>query len=443
MKKLLFVLFVLPFTVHSQTVAGNADALLNAYYKQDQFVGTVLIAKEGKIIFEKGYGEADRTSHLTNTPTTEFRIGSVSKTFTAALIMKLEEKGLLSVKDPLKKYIPDYPKGDSIRLEHLLNHTSGIRSITSMKQYYAQWIKEPATLATTVSRFQNEASQFSPGAKFEYSNSNYILLSYIAELATGSPFEKLLQEYIFKPLKLNNTGLDKNDRTATNKAIGYDAAPDNDFAVARFNDMSIMAGAGSVYSTVKDLYKWDRALYGEAFLSAASKKQMFMPYLNHYGFGWEVDTVNGRRQISHSGSIDGFLSNIIRYPEQDVCIIFLSNYFVSKGAQISKALTAIAFGEAYELPKERKFITLPANKLQTYTGQYEMEKGPTISVFVEDGKLKGRLGQQAPFYLLAESETRFYIKVIDTDVLFVTGVQGEIGEMKMQQKGKTLSFKKI
>ena len=143
--KLCTLLLLVPFFCQSQTPAANADALLNAYYKQDQFVGTVLIARDGKIIFEKGYGEADRKRHVANDGTTEFRIGSLTKQFTAALILKLQEKKLLSVKDPVQKFIPGFPKGDSVLLENLLNHTSGIKSITSMPQYYEQWINEPAT----------------------------------------------------------------------------------------------------------------------------------------------------------------------------------------------------------------------------------------------------------------------------------------------------------
>lgn len=442
MKYLLGLILLFPNVLPAQDIAAKADTLLKAYASQDQFSGTVLIAKKGKVVFLRSYGEANREKKISNSPETEYRIGSVTKQFTAALIMKLQEKNILSVKDPLSKYIPDYPKGDSVLLENLLNHTSGIKSITSMKQYYAEWIGQTATLEQTVSRFKNEAFNFSPGKKFEYSNSNYILLSYIAELATGKPFNQLMQQYIFKPLNMQHTGMDINDRLSERKAIGYQATPDNEYAVARFNDMSVLAGAGAMYSTAADLYKWYRALYKTKFLSAASLEQMFQPNQYGYGFGWQIDTVKGRVEVSHSGSIDGYKSNIIRYPAEDICIIFLSNYFESKGAQISKALTAIAFGEPYELPKQRKFIKLAEPELQKLVGTYQMEKGPQVKVFIEEGILKGKLDQQQPFRLLAESGTQFYIKPIDTDVVFQPDAEGNIQEMIFQQGKKKMVFRR-
>ncbi len=442
MKYLLGLLLSIPMFLSAQDLSTKADALLNAYAQQDQFSGTVLIAKKSKVVFLKSYGEANREKKIKNSPETEYRIGSVTKQFTAALILKLQENKLLSVTDPLSKFIPDYPKGDSVLIENLLNHTSGIKSITTMKQYYAEWIGQPATLEQTVSRIKNESYSFSPGSKFEYSNSNYILLSYIAELATGRSFKQLMEQYIFKPLKMKHTGIDLNDRQSALKAIGYQASPENEYALARFNDMSVLAGAGAMYSTAADLYQWDRALYQTKFLSAASLQQMLQPNRFGYGFGWQIDTVKGRVEVSHSGSIDGYKSNIIRYPAEDVCIIFLSNYFESKGAQISKALTSLVFNEPYELPKQRKFIQLTVQEMQKLEGTYQMEKGPQVKVFIEDGILKGRLDQQQPFKLLAESATAFYIKPIDTEVLFQSDADGNISEMLFQQGKKKMVFRK-
>ena len=170
------LIILLPFLSKSQDIAAKADELLTAYHKQGKFTGTVLIAKEGRILFEKGYGFADLDNQVANTPTTEFRIGSLSKPFTATLILQLQEKGKLNIKDPVQKYIPGYPKGDSITIEHLLNHTSGIKSLTSMKEYYEKWMAQPATLDQTIEHFKNEPLNFTPGSRFEYSNSNYILL---------------------------------------------------------------------------------------------------------------------------------------------------------------------------------------------------------------------------------------------------------------------------
>ena len=229
MKRAFLALLLVPLLSWGQTnISKKADELLSAYAKQEQFSGTVLIAKGGKVVFEKGYGYADREKQLPNSPETEFRIGSVTKPFTATLILQLQEKGKLSITDPVSKYLPEYPKGDSITIANLLNHTSGIPSITSMKQYYQVWMKEPATHELSISRFKNEPLRFSPGSKFEYSNSNYILLSYLAEKVSGKAFEELLTSELIGPLGLRQTGLDRTDRTSSRKAQGYQATSDDD-----------------------------------------------------------------------------------------------------------------------------------------------------------------------------------------------------------------------
>jgi CubicO group peptidase (beta-lactamase class C family) len=443
MKKFFLLMTLLPFLGKAQDIAAKADELLTAYHKQGKFTGTVLIAKEGKIVFEKGYGFADLNSQLPNTPNTEFRIGSLSKPFTATLILQLQEQGKLNSKDPIQKYIPGYPKGDSITIEHLLNHTSGIRSITSMKEYYEKWIAQASTLDNTINYFKNEPLNFSPGSRFEYSNSNYILLSRIAEKASGLPFSKLLQKSIVQKLKMQQSGLDENNRRSKAKAIGYATTPTDSFAVARFNDMSVLSGAGAMYSSARDLYAWDRAWYGNKLLSDASKKLMLTPVKNNYGLGWEIEQAKGRTLISHSGSIDGYLSNYMRFPDQDVCIIFLSNYFQSKGSQICKALTAIVFNESYQVPKERKVVMLDEAVYKSYTGQYQMEKGPSLLIVFEDGKLKGKLGNQPYFEMLSEAETKFFIKGMDGDVEFVKEENQNVTGVNLSNNGKVLNFKRL
>ncbi|HEY1113278.1 MAG TPA: serine hydrolase [Chitinophagaceae bacterium] len=442
MKKIFLFVALLPFLSRAQDIASRADELLSAYYKQGKFNGTVLLAKGGNVLFEKGYGFADVEGKVLNTATTEYRIGSISKPFTAILILQLQEQGLLSVKDPVGKHVPGYPKGDSILIEHLLNHTSGIRSITTMKEYYAKWIGEPATLQQTIDRFKGEPLGFSPGARFEYSNSNYILLSYIAEKVSGKSYAQLLNKGIIQKLHLAATGVDRNDRASKQKALGYAASPQSDFAPARFNDMSVLAGAGALYATARDLYSLDRALYGTSLLSETSRAAMFTPGKAPYGLGWEIKEKGGRKEISHSGSIDGFVSNIIRFPGEDACIIFLSNYFDSKGPQICKALTALLFGEFYELPKERKPVTLPAEVLQRYAGRYGMEGGPVLTITAEGGKLSGKLGNQPPFEMLSESETHFFVKAVDADVEFQKDEAGAITGVALKQ-GKSIQFKRL
>lgn len=441
MRCFFLLLIILPFSGSAQHIAAKADSLLSAYYNQGKFTGTVLIAQHDRILFEKGYGYADNSKHIPNTVNTEYRIGSITKQFTATIIMKLREMGKLSLQDPLSLYIPDYPKGDSILVKHLLNHTSGIKSFTSMKQYYTQWMKEAATPEKLISYFKHEPLLFRPGSDYAYSNSNYLLLTFIAEKSSGKKLHVLLNEYIFKKLNLQHTQLDSNNRASANKALGYVFTPESDYTPAPFIDISILSGAGAMYSTVHDLYKWDRALYTSKILSDTSLQQMFTPGLKNYGYAWEIRNNNGRKEISHAGSTDGFLANIIRYPEQDICIIFLSNYGDSKAPQICKALTALISGDTYEVPKAKKIVQVADTILNSYTGQY-MLGNSVITISSSNGKLMGKLGDQAPFTLLAESDSTFFIRVVELEIEFVKERE-RVTALKLKQGTKETVWKRL
>jgi len=438
----LLLLFVLPFMVQAQTIQQKADSLLTAYYQQDLFTGNVLIAQKGKVVFAKSYGLVNRTKNQQANTGTEFRIGSMSKPFTAILIMQLQEQGKLKLTDAVSQYIPGYPHGDSITITNLLNHTSGIKSVTSL-QAYQQARSKAKSIDDMIAMFKNEPLNFAPGSRFQYSNSNYVLLSYIAQKAAGKAFDLLLQQAILKPLKMTHSGLDADTRPSANKALGYEATAEDDYTPVPDNNIGSYYGSGSMYNTAEDLLKWDRALYGTTLLSEASKTLMFTPGKGNYGLGWEITTDHGRKVISHSGSVEGFKANIIRFPESETCIIFLSNYFNTKGPQISEALTAIAFNEPYEMPLKRSFINLSEQALKEYEGTYQFNGAISMKIEARNGKLMSVIPGQPVVALKPQPADKFYVKSNDADIEFVRDGAGKITTLKLIRGKQSMDWKKL
>jgi len=309
------------------------EAKIDAILERDNFNGSVLLAKEGRIRFSKGYGMADFDNQIPNTPTTRFRIGSLNKAFTSLIILQLEENKLLSVNDKINKYIPDYPNGDQITLEHLLTHTSGIPEYIGPE--HISIIKNHHTPQELIALFQNRPLHFEPGSRFEYSNSNYILLGYVIEQVTGQSYKDYLEQNVLNPLKMNNSGYDNNSIDSKFHALGYTGSPD-DYRLPIYQvDMSILYAAGAMYSTVEDLFLWDQALYSEGLAGKDTIKKLFSPYIDisadpfptQYGYGW---IVYGDKAglVGHGGSTFGYTSILYRNLEEKSAVILLSNFDV-------------------------------------------------------------------------------------------------------------------
>ena len=288
------------------------------------FGGSVLAAQDGVILVSQGVGMADEENKVPNTPQTRFRLGSVTKQFTSMAIMMLQERKKLNVQDLVCQYLPDCPPAwQEVTIHHLLTHTSGIPNFTSQNSYAATWAT-PSTPIQTIDRFIDRPLIFEPGERFSYSNSGYIVLGYLIELVSGQSYEAFLQENIFDPLEMTNTGYDHN---RGDLAVGYVALG----LEAPYIDMSIPYAAGGLYSTVEDLYLWDQALYTDRLLSQDLLDLMWTPYAQEapkiqYGYGWEISDHDGHHQISHNGGVNGFTSVIIRYPAERTTVIVLSNF---------------------------------------------------------------------------------------------------------------------
>jgi len=352
----ILMLLLLSLSAVAQEMAAKADEVANDYVKQGKFSGAVLLAKGGKVILSKGYGMANYELDAPNTPQTKYRLGSITKQFTAMAIAQLAERGQISFDAPISKYLADYPKeiGDKVTIHHLLTHTSGIPSFTNSADY--QQIKmNKFSGEKLIAWLKDKPLEFTPGENYKYSNSSYFLLGYIIEKVSGKPYDQFLKENIFDPLGMKDSGYDHSEVVLKNRAAGY-SFDGKSFTNAGYLDMTVPGGAGALYSTVEDLYFWDRALYTEKLIKRATLDKIFTPFKSNYAYGWVVRDLFGHKRVTHGGGIDGFNTTIARYVDDELCIIVLSNIALSNTTtaveEIAEKLAAIAFGEKYETPKK-------------------------------------------------------------------------------------------
>lgn len=336
----------------------EVERLVSRYHQLRQFNGTVLVATEKGVLHKKGYGSANFEWQVPHTPDTKFRIGSITKQFTAVLILQLVAEGKLQLEDKVTAHLPDYRKdtGERVTLAHLLNHTSGIPSYTTAS-FFQNDSRDPYAVAEFVKKFASGDLEFEPGTKFVYSNSGYYLLGAIIEKVTEKTYAQVLQQRIFEPLGMKNTGYDVSATVLPKRASGYELGPDG-YVNAAYLDMTIPYAAGALYSTVEDLYLWDRALYGDTLLPAPLKQRMFTPGLRDYGFGWTVKPLkltDGKTElatISHGGGINGFATLLIRVPASKQLVVLFDN--TARGDKLDElavGLLSILHGLTPPLPK--------------------------------------------------------------------------------------------
>jgi len=401
--KKLFILFVLTLMTATaalaQENARKIEDLLKSYNDYGQFNGAVLVADKGKVVFAKGFGMANMEWEIPNQTDTKFRIGSVTKQFTAALIMQLVEEGKIKLDGKITDYLPDYRKdtGDKVTIHQLLNHTSGIPSYTNQPNFFAEVSRNPYSVADFVKKYASGDLEFEPGTKFSYNNSGYFLLGAIVEKVSGKSYETVIKERIFEPLQMKNSGYDVYATILPKRASGYQKSP-NGYINAPYLDMSLPYAAGSLYSTVEDLLKWDQSLYEDKILSAASKKLMFTPGLSNYGYGFDITerligkTPQKTKVIQHSGGINGFNSLLTRFVDKQQTVIILDN--IGRGSyhgKITESIFNILNGQPFDQPKKSISETL----LKTI-----LNKGATAAV-AEYRQLKSA---NAATYDFSESE---------------------------------------
>jgi CubicO group peptidase (beta-lactamase class C family) len=412
-------------------LVAKVDAYVRPYLAGNNFSGSILIAKAGRVLLDKGYSKASYELAVDNTPRTRFHIASLSKTFTAAAILILQERGQLSVDDPLAKFIPDYPNGEKITVHHLLTHTSGIPNVNDLPEY-GEKSKSRLSLTEIISLFKEKPLEFAPGARYRYSNSNYNLLAFIIEKVSGKSYGDFLRENIFQPLGMDETGNDDgSDHLIPNRASGYVPVGIRDVENAPYLNWSIKTGNGSLYSTVDDLYKWDRALYTEKILKKSTLDKMFTNY-GGFGYGWYVRKHFDKRVTAITGRSPGFTSSLERFIDDDVCIILAANTYSGITQSMADDLAAIVFGEKYEVPGEPAKISAAA--LESFEGRYQFGQDFTFNpgTVVTIEKAGNDLRMQTAggtTYLIPQSETRFLDRLFGGVVTFKRDASGAVTQL--------------
>lgn len=332
-------------------IAAMADEYMRAAVAHDQFTGSVLVARDGVPIFVEGYGKANYELDVPNTPETVFEIASLTKQFTAAAILLLQEQGKLKTDDSVCGYVDDCPAAwRPITLRHLLTHTSGIGNFSSLPGWDEDLGRRTYRHYELVNLFRNLPLAFVPGEKYEYSNSGYVLLGLAVERASGKPYGNFLRDAIFAPLGMTRTAFDDTGALIPGRATGY-YSRGTDFIGSPYNlDPTTQFAASGIITTLRDLLSWDRALYTDRLLSKKSLDEMFTPYRNGYGYGWQTGEKLGRRKLDHSGSNDGYSSYIVRFPDDRVTVIVLSNGDRTSAGKAGTNLASIVFGVPYKLP---------------------------------------------------------------------------------------------
>ena len=426
-------------------VKARLEQVANSYTANSAFMGTVLVTEGDRVLLDKGYGMAVLEWNIPNTPDTKFRLGSVTKQFTAALILLMQQEGKLNINDPVSKYLPDAPKAwEKITLANLLGHTSGIPNFTSFKEFGA-WSASAHTWDEEYAFFKDKPLDFEPGTKFSYSNSNYEVLGGILEKVSGKKYGDLLRELIFVPLGMNDSGLDSDELVLLKRAEGYKPGPKG-LTVARSESMSVPFSAGSIYSTTGDLLKWEHGLFGGKVLSADSLKVMTTPGLGRYGLGVMVHNVDGVNIVDHGGGIEGFNTNLMYVPERRICVVVLANVNGSAPGQMGEQLLDVALGKAVVLDTERKPVPITATELAKFVGVYDL--APTFALTVAqagDGLTVQGTGQPAipmMYQGVKEEHPRFFITQVGAEIEFVQGANGTIQSLILHQNGTDTPAKK-
>lgn len=420
-----FLFVTLPIIFYAQNIEAQIDALMSNQYKTNESGATILIAKEGSIVYRKAFGRANLEQNVAMIPENVFEIGSITKQFTAISILMLLEEGKLSLDDEITKYIPDYPtQNTKITIHHLLTHTSGIKSYTSLGSLneYARKDLSPTEL---MDLFKNEPMDFTPGEEFRYNNSGYVILGYIIEKITDMPYADFIQKRIFTPLQMNNSYYGSKSKLINNRAMGYQKGNEG-YLNANYISMTIPYAAGSLMSTVDDLLKWQRAVQNNDLISKESLQKAFSNYtLNNgnkinYGYGWSHNTIQGIPIIEHGGGIFGYTSQGIYIPSKNTYIIILTNCNCNSPSNIAYKIAAITIGKPY--PTIAQAIQLSQPQLDKWVGAYKFEDG-VIRVITRKGNqlYSQRTDGNNEFAIFPLSENRFFFEDSFSEFIFTDG----------------------
>ncbi len=448
------------FWLFAAVLPGSAEVLFEDGLKghletltKDQLPGmAVLVARDGKIVFQGGFGFADLEQKTPVSPDTKFRIGSVTKQFTAAAILRLADDGKLMLADNLEKFFPGFPGGAAITLHHLLTHTSGIHSYTSKPEFLTR-VSKPITPDELITWFRDDKPDFAPGAGFLYNNSAYFLAGEIVAKVSGKSLDVFLRESFFEPLGMKDTGIFVNAAPPPGMALGYSVA-DGKAMPALDWDMSWAGGAGALYSTVGDLFRWNEALFGGKVVKNESFKLMTTPVKlppgvdgMSYGYGLMTAPVSRLPSIGHGGGLNGWSSDLLRMPGQRCTVVALANAMPPVAGREPAAVARNIAGKFLEaeikkLPPLKEDPNVDRKTYADFAGRYAYQ-GAVMTVTVEDGRLQSQLTGQQKFEIFPSAPDEFFWKVTDAQVVFLRNEKREITAAQHTQGGVTFKAPRI
>ena len=445
-------MLLLGSTAFCQTTTGSAvadriEAYLAPFVQTGNFTGAIFVARHREIILRKAYGMANYELLVPNSPETRFHIASVSKPFTAAAILQLQEQGRLSVTDRLSRFVPDFPNGDKITLDHLLTHTSGIPNVNDLPDYDV-FARAPHTLPELVAKFAGLPLEFQPGAEYRYSNSNYNLLALIIERVSGQSYGDYIREHILIPAGMINSGHDGDaSRLIPFVASGYQPRGIAVYEKAPYLDWSNKTGNGSLYSTLDDLSHFDRALNTDLILKPVTREKYFVEGKGSR-YGWFIRRRLGHRVMSANGRSPGFTAELDRYPDDDVTIIVLSNSYASVSQDpIAAGVAAIVFDQQPDPPLAMHVAPVSQSTLAGYAGEYQF--GPNYFVPNAKAEIKAESGflllEVGTFRtpLIPTSPTEFLERNFFGHVIFSLKTEGRPQSLAYKYAGKEFTAKRL
>lgn len=432
---LIFVLSANAQKQDDKQLFAEFDKLLSEQFKPNETGGTALVARNGQIIYKKAFGMANLEMNIAMQPDMIFRIGSITKQFTAVAILQLMEQGKLSLQDEITKYIPDYPmNGHKITIEHLLTHTSGIQSYTGMKDFESNMRKDMKP-EEMINYFKNQPMEFAPGTKWNYNNSGFFLLGYLIEKVSGKTYPQYVEEVFFKPLGMTNSYYGNDTKIIKNRVGAYDK--DGSGVInAPFLSMTQPYAAGSIQSTVEDLFKWNQAVHAYKLVKKETIEKAFTSYKltngkeTGYGYGWGLGNIQGSPTIEHGGGINGFLTHGLYLPKEAIFVAVFSNCNCNAPQDVTSKIAALAIGK----PFSYKEIVLDNATLQSYTGVYENEEGVQRIITFADNQLYSQKTGSTKFKIKAIKKDNFFFENGLTTMEFARNSVGQIEKIVLKSR---------
>jgi CubicO group peptidase (beta-lactamase class C family) len=449
-KLFLLTIMVIVFTMdassqvlNTKAMSAEFDKLLSAQYKTGGTGCAALVAINGKITYKKAFGMANLELNVPMQPDMVFRIGSITKQFTAIAILQLMEQGKLSLQDDITKYIPDYPtQAYKITIENLLTHTSGIKSYTNVPEFM-KYIMDDLKPEEVIDKFKNLPMEFAPGTKWNYNNSGFFLLGYIIEKVSGMKYQDYIEQNLFKPAGMTNSLYGSNRKIIKNRAYPYQ--PDGDSTVnADYMSMLLPYSAGSLMSTVEDLYKWNRALISDKLVKKENLEKAWTEYKlsdgkgTHYGYGWFLNQVQGSQSIEHGGGINGYLTFGIYLPAEDVFVAVFSNNTAKGPDAVSTRMAAIAIGK----PFTHTETPVPADIIDQYIGVYEDENGTQRQITKKGTELFSQRSTGQKLKIKQFAPDKFFFDDYFTILTFKRDASGSIVSADADDRGVITVYKK-